>query len=138
MSNSKIPKLSFHCDTSSASRDFPKKKRQKKEMDMALAPNNNKLNILQGSGAGLRRCYADDSSAMRKKKLTFGGDPRVIERVKNNERKVRKDIDSLLNAISEIEKESVRVLDREIPGITLELDAKVRACSCLLYTSRCV
>lgn len=97
-------------------------------MDTVLAPNNNKLNILQGSGLGIRRSFTDDSSVMQKKKLTFGGDPKVIERVKNNERRVRKDIDSLLNAISEIEKESVRVHSRELPTIASELDAKVRAC----------
>ena len=131
MNNSKIPKLSFHSDPSGISRDFPKTKRQKiqkREMDMVLTPNNNKLNILHASESGIRRRYTDDISATHKKKLTFGGDPKVIERVKNNERKVRKDIDSLLNAISEIEKESVRIHDRELPAITLELDAKVKAC----------
>ncbi|CAD6642847.1 BAH_G0041660.mRNA.1.CDS.1 [Saccharomyces cerevisiae] len=131
MNNSKIPKLSFHSDPNSVTRDFPKTKRQKvqkREMDMILTPNNNKLNILHSSGSGIRRCYTDDTSATYTKKLTFGGDPKVIERVKNNERKVRKDIDSLLNAISEIEKESVRIHARELPAITLELDAKVKAC----------
>ncbi|AJS95652.1 BMC_2a_G0028190.mRNA.1.CDS.1 [Saccharomyces cerevisiae] len=131
MSNSKIPKLSFHSDPNNVTRDFPKTKRQKvqkREMDMILTPNNNKLNILHSSGSGIRRCYTDDTSATYTKKLTFGGDPKVIERVKNNERKVRKDIDSLLNAISEIEKESVRIHARELPAITLELDAKVKAC----------
>ncbi|EJS44163.1 cik1p [Saccharomyces arboricola H-6] len=131
MNNSKIPKLSFHSDSNSNTRDFSRIKRQKLqkgEMDMVLTPNNNKLNILQSSGAGVRRCFTDDSSIMQKRRLTFGGDPKVIERVKNNERKVRKDIDSLLNAISEIEKESVRVHQRELPTITLELDAKVKAC----------
>lgn len=131
MNNSKIPKLSFHSDPSGISRDFPKTKRQKiqkKEMDMVLTPNNNKLNILHASESGIRRRYTDVISATHKKRLTFGGDPKVIERVKNNERKVRKDIDSLLNAISEIEKESVRIHDRELPAITLELDAKVKAC----------
>ncbi|CAI4669989.1 CFA_G0042310.mRNA.1.CDS.1 [Saccharomyces cerevisiae] len=131
MNNSKIPKLSFHSDPNNVTRDFPKTKRQKvqkREMDMILTPNNNKLNILHSSGSGIRRCYTDDTSATYTKKLTFGGDPKVIERVKNNERKVRKDIDSLLNAISEIEKESVRIHARELPAITLELDAKVKAC----------
>ncbi|CAI4694849.1 BAQ_1a_G0042250.mRNA.1.CDS.1 [Saccharomyces cerevisiae] len=131
MNNSKIPKLSFHSDPNNVTRDFPKTKRQKvqkREMDMILTPNNNKLNILHSSGSGIRRCYTDDTSATYTKKLTFGGDPKVIERVKNNERKVRKDIDSLLNAISEIEKESVRIHSRELPAITLELDAKVKAC----------
>ncbi|AJS86941.1 Cik1p [Saccharomyces cerevisiae YJM1381] len=131
MNNSKIPKLSFHSDPNNVTRDFPKTKRQKVqkiEMDMILTPNNNKLNILHSSGSGIRRCYTDDTSATYTKKLTFGGDPKVIERVKNNERKVRKDIDSLLNAISEIEKESVRIHARELPAITLELDAKVKAC----------
>ncbi|CAI4048645.1 Cik1p SKDI_13G3280 [Saccharomyces kudriavzevii IFO 1802] len=131
MNNSKIPKLSLHSDHSGNTRDTFKNKRQKvqkKEMDMVLTPNNNKLNILQGSRSGIRRCFTDDPSAVNKKKLTFGGDPKVIERVKNNERKVRRDIDSLLNAISEIEKESVRVHDRELPTITSELDAKVRSC----------
>ncbi|CAI4714695.1 ACA_G0042930.mRNA.1.CDS.1 [Saccharomyces cerevisiae] len=131
MNNSKIPKLSFHSDPNNVTRDFPKTKRQKvqkREMDMILTPNNNKLNILHSSGSGIRRCYTDDTSATYTKKLTFGGDPKIIERVKNNERKVRKDIDSLLNAISEIEKESVRIHARELPAITLELDAKVKAC----------
>lgn len=131
MNNSKIPKLSFHSDPKNVTRDFPKTKRQKvqkREMDMILTPNNNKLNILHSSESGIRRCYTDDTSATYTKKLTFGGDPKVIERVKNNERKVRKDIDSLLNAISEIEKESVRIHARELPAITLELDAKVKAC----------
>lgn len=131
MNNSKIPKLSFHSDPNNVTRDFPKTKRQKvqkREMDMILTPNNNKLNILHSSGSGIRRCYTDGTSATYTKKLTFGGDPKVIERVKNNERKVRKDIDSLLNAISEIEKESVRIHARELPAITLELDAKVKAC----------
>ncbi|AJS89123.1 Cik1p [Saccharomyces cerevisiae YJM1388] len=131
MNNSKIPKLSFHSDPNNVTLDFPKTKRQKvqkREMDMILTPNNNKLNILHSSGSGIRRCYTDDTSATYTKKLTFGGDPKVIERVKNNERKVRKDIDSLLNAISEIEKESVRIHARELPAITLELDAKVKAC----------
>lgn len=131
MNNSKIPKLSFHSDPNNVTRDFPKTKRQKvqkREMDMILTPNNNKLNILHSSGSGIRRCYTDDTSATYTKKLTFGGDPKVIERVKNNERKVRKDIDSLLNAIFEIEKESVRIHARELPAITLELDAKVKAC----------
>ncbi|AJS88255.1 CIK1 [Saccharomyces cerevisiae] len=131
MNNSKIPKLSFHSDPNNVTRDFPKTKRQKvqkREMDMILTSNNNKLNILHSSGSGIRRCYTDDTSATYTKKLTFGGDPKVIERVKNNERKVRKDINSLLNAISEIEKESVRIHARELPAITLELDAKVKAC----------
>ncbi|CAI4716144.1 ACH_G0042570.mRNA.1.CDS.1 [Saccharomyces cerevisiae] len=131
MNNSKIPKLFFHSDPNNVTRDFPKTKRQKvqkREMDMILTSNNNKLNILHSSGSGIRRCYTDDTSATYTKKLTFGGDPKVIERVKNNERKVRKDINSLLNAISEIEKESVRIHARELPAITLELDAKVKAC----------
>lgn len=131
MNNSRIPKLSFHSGPNGTIRDFSKTKRQKvqkRDMDTVLAPNNNKLNILQGSGLGIRRSFTDDSSVMQKKKLTFGGDPKVIERVKNNERRVRKDIDSLLNAISEIEKESVRVHSRELPTIASELDAKVRAC----------
>nr|CAI6678515.1 BPK_HP1_G0043310.mRNA.1.CDS.1 [Saccharomyces cerevisiae] len=76
MNNSKIPKLSFHSDPNNVTETFQRqndRRFRKREMDMILTPNNNKLNILHSSGSGIRRCYTDDTSATYTKKLTFGG-----------------------------------------------------------------
>ncbi|EDO19495.1 hypothetical protein Kpol_1018p23 [Vanderwaltozyma polyspora DSM 70294] len=133
MSNSKIPSLS---STPSAPNSYPRLKRARLSLGNSMLHDvtnnvNNRLVSRRSLAGNISTATTTSSSSqsMRLMNKYLFGDANVIEEVKKRERKILKDINRFINAIAEIEKETVQIKERQLPDIQYQISKKKTMCN---------